>query len=33
MGKDPNKPRGRTTAYAFFVMEEKAKYQKVKKSF
>jgi len=28
MGKDPNKPRGRTTAYAFFVMEEKEKYQK-----
>ena len=33
MGKDPNKPRGRTTAYAFFVMEEKEKYQQVKKSF
>jgi len=28
MGKDPNKPRGRTTAYAFFVMDEKEKYQK-----
>merc|ERR1711939_1294594 len=27
MGKDPNKPRGRTTAYAFFVIDEKAKYQ------
>lgn len=29
MGKDPNKPRGRTTAYAFFVMEQKETYQKV----
>lgn len=28
MGKDPNKPRGRTTAYAFFVMDEKESYQK-----
>lgn len=28
MGKDPNKPRGRTTAYAFFVMEQKETYQK-----
>lgn len=27
MGKDPNKPRGRTTAYAFFVMEQKETYQ------
>lgn len=26
--KDPNKPRGRTTAYAFFVMTEKETYQK-----
>ena len=30
MGKDPNKPRGRTTAYAFFVMDEKETYQKVR---
>ena len=28
--KDANKPKGRTTAYAYFVMSEKEQYAKVR---
>ena len=30
--KDANKPKGRTTAYAYFVMSEKEQYAKVRTS-
>ena len=31
--KDPNKPRGRTTAYAYFVIAEKEAFYRVGKNF